>query len=88
MNRVQELERTAFKKGFESSIKSIILKLNVLSVVQNYIVLNNPYYQPLNYQSMINFLKSSKDLIFEDIMSAKESDRLALLWAFRFLGTW
>jgi len=79
MNRVQELERIAFKKDFESSIKSIILKLNYLSVIQNN--------QPLNYQSMIDFLKSSKDLIFEDIMSSKESDRLLLLWAFRFLGT-
>ena len=71
MNRVQELERIAFKKDFESSIKSIILKLNYLSVIQNN--------QPLNYQSMIDFLKSSKDLIFEDIMSSKESDRLLLL---------
>ena len=79
MNRVQELERIAFKKDFESSINLIILKLNYLSVIQNN--------QPLNYQSMIDFLKSSKDLIFEDIMSSKESDRLLLLWAFRFLGT-
>lgn len=79
MNRGQELERIVFKKDFESSIKSIILKLNYLSVIQNN--------QPLNYQSMIDFLKSSKDLIFEDIMSSKESDRLLLLWAFRFLGT-
>jgi len=71
MNRVQELERIAFKKDFESSINLIILKLNYLSVIQNN--------QSLNYQSMIDFLKSSKDLIFEDIMSANGSDRLALL---------
>lgn len=79
MNRAQELERIAFKKDFESSINLIILKLKYLSVIQNN--------QSLNYQSMIDFLKSSKDLIFEDIMSAKGSNRLALLWAFRFLGT-
>jgi hypothetical protein len=36
---------------------------------------------------MINFLKNNKDLIFEDIMSSKESERFLLLWAFRFLGT-
>ena len=71
MNRVQELERIAFKKDFENSINLIIFKLNYLSVIQNN--------QPLNYQSMIDFLKSSKDLIFEDIMSSKESDRLLLL---------
>ena len=77
MNRVQELERIAFKKDFESSINLIILKLKYLSVIQNN--------QSLNYQFMIDFLKSSKDLIFEDIMSVKGSERLALLWAFRFL---
>jgi hypothetical protein len=71
MNRGQELERIVFKKDFEGSIKSIILKLNYLSVVQNN--------QPLNYQSMINFLKNNKDLIFEDIMSSKESERFLLL---------
>jgi hypothetical protein len=71
MNQGQELERIVFKKDFEGSIKSIILKLNYLSVVHNN--------QPLNYQSMINFLKNNKDLIFEDIMSSKESERFLLL---------
>lgn len=71
------LERQLMKMNFENSINLIIFKLNYLSVIQNN--------QSLNYQFMIDFLKSSKDLIFEDIMSSKESDRLALLWAFRFL---
>lgn len=80
MDLVKMIERQLMKKDFENSINLIIFKLNYLSVIQNN--------QSLNYQSMIDFLKSSKDLIFEDIMSAKGSDRLALLWAFRFFGTW
>lgn len=79
MDLQKVLERQLMKMNFDCSINLIILKLNYLSLVQNN--------QPLNCQSMINFLKNSKDLIFEDIMSAKGSDRLALLWAFRFLGT-
>lgn len=79
MDLQKVLERQLMKMNFDCSINLIILKLNYLSVVQNN--------QPLNYQSMINFLKNNKDLIFEDIMSSKESDRLFLLWAFRFLGT-
>lgn len=79
MDLQKVLERQLMKMSFDCSINLIILKLNYLSVVQNN--------QPLNYQSMINFLKNNKDLIFEDIMSSKESDRLLLLWAFRFLGT-
>lgn len=79
MDLQKVLERQLMKMNFDCSINLIILKLNYLSVIQNN--------QPLNYQFMIDFLKSSKDLIFEDIISGKESDRLALLWAFRFLGT-
>ena len=79
MDLVKMIERQLMKKDFENSINLIIFKLNCLSIIQNY--------QLLNCQSMINFLKNNKDLIFEDIMSSKESDRLLLLWAFRFLGT-
>ena len=64
------IERQLMKKDFENSINLIILKLNYLSLVQNN--------QPLNYQSMINFLKNNKNLIFEDIMSSKEGERLLL----------